>query len=105
MDWKFLLELAVVLGVIALGARKGGIALGLWGGVGVLVLTVVFREQPSEPPIDVMLIILAVISAAAAMEAAGGIDWLVGVAERVIRVLSGTRSRGAGRWRAMRWAS
>ncbi|GAA3697802.1 hypothetical protein GCM10022204_12450 [Microlunatus aurantiacus] len=85
MDWKFLLELAVVLGVIALGARKGGIALGLWGGVGVLVLTVVFREQPSEPPIDVMLIILAVISAAAAMEAAGGIDWLVGVAERVIR--------------------
>ena len=85
MDWKFLLELMVVLGVIALGARKGGIGLGLWGGVGVLILTVVFREQPAEPPIDVMLIILAVISAAAAMEAAGGIDWLVGVAERVIR--------------------
>jgi anaerobic C4-dicarboxylate transporter len=85
MDWTFLLELVVVLGVIALGARKGGIGLGLWGGVGVLILTVVFREQPAEPPIDVMLIILAVISAAAAMEAAGGIDWLVGVAERVIR--------------------
>ncbi|MEO6999929.1 MAG: anaerobic C4-dicarboxylate transporter family protein [Terracoccus sp.] len=85
MDWKFTVELIVVLGVIALGARKGGIALGLWGGVGVLILTVVFREQPSAPPIDVMLIILAVISAAAAMEAAGGIAWLVSVAERVIR--------------------
>lgn len=85
MDWKFTLELVIVLGVIALGARKGGIALGLWGGVGVLILTVVFREQPSAPPIDVMLIILAVISAAAAMEAAGGIAWLVSVAERVIR--------------------
>lgn len=85
MDWKFVIELAVVLIVIAMGARKGGIALGLWGGVGVLILTVVFREEPSAPPIDVMLIILAVISAAAAMEAAGGIDWLVGVAERVIR--------------------
>lgn len=85
MDWKFLAELAVVLGVIALGARKGGISLGLWGGVGLLVLTVLFREQPAAPPIDVMLIILAVISAAAAMEAAGGIDWLVGVAERMIR--------------------
>jgi anaerobic C4-dicarboxylate transporter-like protein len=85
MEWKFLVELAVVLGVIALGARKGGIALGLWGGVGLLILTVVFREQPAAPPIDVMLIILAVISAAAAMEAAGGIDWLVGVAERMIR--------------------
>jgi anaerobic C4-dicarboxylate transporter DcuA len=85
MDWKFLIELVVVLGVIALGARKGGIALGLWGGVGLLILTVIFREQPSAPPIDVMLIILAVISAAAAMEAAGGIDWLVSVAERIIR--------------------
>ncbi|MGZ5404564.1 MAG: anaerobic C4-dicarboxylate transporter family protein, partial [Nocardioides sp.] len=57
MDWKFLVELAVVLGVIALGARKGGISLGLWGGVGLLILTVVFREQPAAPPIDVMLII------------------------------------------------
>lgn len=85
MDWKFLVELVVVLGVIALGARKGGIALGLWGGVGVLILTVVFREEPATPPIDVMLIILAVISAAAAMEAAGGIDWLVSVAEKIIR--------------------
>jgi anaerobic C4-dicarboxylate transporter len=85
MDWKFVVELGVVLGVIALGARKGGISLGLWGGVGLLILTVVFREQPAAPPIDVMLIILAVISAAAAMEAAGGIDWLVGVAERMIR--------------------
>lgn len=85
MDWKFLLELLTVLAVIALGARKGGIALGLWGGVGVLILTVIFRAQPAAPPIDVMLIILAVISAAAAMEAAGGIDWLVGVAERIIR--------------------
>ena len=85
MDWTFVTELLVVLGVIAVGARKGGIALGLWGGVGMLILTVVFGAEPATPPIDVMLIILAVISATAAMEAAGGIDWLVGVAERVIR--------------------
>lgn len=85
MDWSFLAELAVVLVVIAIGARQGGIALGLWGGVGVLILTLVFGADPAAPPIDVMLIILAVISATAAMEAAGGIDWLVGVAERIIR--------------------
>lgn len=85
MDWIFLLELLTVLAVIALGARKGGIALGMWGGVGLLILTVVFREQPAAPPINVMLIILAVISAAAVMEAAGGINWLVSVAERIIR--------------------
>lgn len=85
MNIVFLLELAVVLVAIALGARAGGTALGLWGGVGVLVLATVFREQPTAPPVDVMLIILAVIAAAAAMEVAGGIDFLVHLAARIIR--------------------
>lgn len=85
MNIVFLLELVVVLAAIALGARAGGVALGLWGGVGVLVLATVFREQPTAPPIDVMLIILAVIAAAAAMEVAGGIDFLVSLAARIIR--------------------
>lgn len=85
MDWQFLAQLVAVLFVIAMGARKGGISLGLWGGVGVFILVVLFGETPSAPPIDVMLIILAVISAAAVMEAAGGIAFLVGVAEKIIR--------------------
>ncbi|MCC6178926.1 MAG: anaerobic C4-dicarboxylate transporter [Chloroflexi bacterium] len=81
----FFLQFAVVLAAIALGARVGGVGLGLWGGVGLMVLTVLFGATPTSPPIDVMLIILAVISAAAAMEASGGIDYLVSVAERIIR--------------------
>lgn len=85
MSLILLLQFAVVLGAIALGARVGGVGLGLWGAVGVLVLAVGFGVPPTSPPIDVMLIILAVIMAASAMEAAGGISFLVSVAERIIR--------------------
>jgi anaerobic C4-dicarboxylate transporter DcuA len=81
----FLLELLVVLAALAIGARVGGIGLGVWGGVGLAVLTFLFGAQPTSPPIDVMLIIIAVITAASVMEASGGIDWLVSVAERIIR--------------------
>jgi anaerobic C4-dicarboxylate transporter DcuA len=82
---SFFLQFGVVLAAIAMGARVGGVGLGLWGGVGLLALTAVFGATPTSPPIDVMLIILAVISAAAVMEASGGIDYLVSVAERIIR--------------------
>ena len=75
----------VVLGAIWMGARSSGIGLGLWGAVGLMVLVGIFGITPTSPPVDVMLIILAVIMAASVMEAAGGIDFLVGVAERIIR--------------------
>jgi anaerobic C4-dicarboxylate transporter DcuA len=82
---KLILEFLVVLGAIFLGSRSGGVGLGLWGGAGVLVLSYGFGLPPTTPPIDVMLIILAVIMATAVMEAAGGIDYLVSLAERIIR--------------------
>lgn len=75
----------VVLAAIWMGARSSGIGLGLWGAVGLLVLIVGFGITPTSAPIDVMLIILAVIMAASVMEAAGGIDFLVRIAERIIR--------------------
>lgn len=85
MDWSMLGQAILVLGVIFLGVRKGGIALGLWGGVGLLGLVVIFGVAPTSPPVDVMLIILAVIMAASVMESAGGIDFLVRIAETIIR--------------------
>jgi anaerobic C4-dicarboxylate transporter DcuA len=85
MTLTILLELAVVLAAIFMGARYSGIGLGLWGGVGLLVLMLVFGVVPTSPPVDVILIILAVIMAASVMDAAGGIDFLVRVAERIIR--------------------
>ena len=84
MTFRLVLQFAVVLGALAVGARVGGIGLGLWGGVGLLALAFL-GAPPTAPPVDVMLIILAVIMAASVMEAAGGIDFLVSIAERVIR--------------------
>ena len=86
MDWILVaVEGLVVIGFIALGVRTGGIGLGLWGGVGTLVLVFVFGLDPGEPPISAMLIIIAVISAAAAMEAAGGVDYMVLIASNALR--------------------
>jgi anaerobic C4-dicarboxylate transporter DcuA len=79
------LQFIVVLAAIWMGARYSGVGLGLWGAVGLLVLIAAFGITPTSPPIDVMLIILAVIMAASVMDAAGGIDFLVRVAERIIR--------------------
>src|SRR6187399_222592 len=84
MSIRLILEFLVVLAALAVGARVGGIGLGLWGGVGLLVLAFL-GAPPTAPPVDVMLIILAVIMAASVMEAAGGIDFLVNLAERIIR--------------------
>lgn len=80
-----LIQLLFVLAAIIVGARLGGIGLGVMGGVGLAILVFVFGLEPTSPPIDVMLMIAAVISAAAAMQAAGGLDWLVRVAERLLR--------------------
>ena len=80
-----LIQLLFVLVCIIVGARIGGVGLGVMGGLGVAILTFVFGLQPTSPPIDVMLMIAAVISAAGAMQAAGGLDFLVGVAEKILR--------------------
>ena len=85
MTTSIVLQFLVVLAAIWMGARASGIGLGLWGAVGLLVLIVGFGITPTSAPIDVMLIILAVIMAASVMEAAGGIDFLVRIAERIIR--------------------
>lgn len=83
--WTFWLEFILVLGAILLGIRRGGVALGLIGGLGVAVLVFVFRTPPSEPPVTVMLIILAVVTASATLQVAGGLDWLVQQTERLLR--------------------
>ena len=80
----FAIQFAVVLLCILIGAQVGGIGLGVFGGIGLAVMAFGFQIQPTSPPIDVMLMIMAVVSAAAAMQAAGGLDYLVRVATRVL---------------------
>lgn len=79
------IQLLIVLALIFIGARTGGIGLGIYGMLGVFILVFVFGLQPGKVPIDVMLIIVSVITATAMLEAAGGLDYLVQVAARFLR--------------------
>lgn len=78
-------ELIIVLAAIYLGARLGGIGIGFAGGVGMLILTTGFQIKPGVIPFDVIEIIMGVIVAIAAMQVAGGMDYLVNRAERLLR--------------------
>ena len=79
------LQLIIVLGCLLLGAHRGGVGLGLLAGIGLVLLVFVFRLPPGEPPVAVMLTILAVVSSAAALQAAGGLDVMMRAAERLLR--------------------
>src|SRR6516164_6657878 len=78
-------ELCILLGCILLGARLGGIALGTIAGIGLAIFVFGFAMPPGGPPGPVLGMIIAVITALAAMQAAGGLDYLVAVAEKVMR--------------------
>ena len=81
----FWIQFILVLGAVLIGIRRGGVALGLIGGLGVSLLVLGFRSPPSEPPIAVMLIILAVVTASATLQVAGGLDYLVQLTEKMLR--------------------
>lgn len=81
----FYVHMALLLIVIFIGIRHGGIAFGLLGGLGVAVLAFVFGIAPGTPPVSVMLIILAVVAASATLEATGGLRLLVKYAEKLLR--------------------
>lgn len=85
MTTIILVQFIIVLLLIFVGARVGGIGLGVTGMIGVFVLVYGFGMQPGKLPIDVMLIIVSVITAASALQAAGGLDYLVDVAARFLR--------------------
>jgi len=81
----FTLQIALILACLFYGARKGGVALGLLGGIGIVVLAFAFGLAPGKPPVDVMLTIVAVVAASATLQASGGLDVLLQLAEKVLR--------------------
>ena len=68
-----------------LGVRIGGTFLAMAGGIGMFIMTFILHVTPSDPPITVILIMIAVICAAATMQACGGLDYLVKIAEKILR--------------------
>lgn len=85
MEYIWILQLAVVLGAIYFGARLGSIGVGYAGGAGVVVLCLLLGMNPGKIPVDVILIIMSVIAAIAAMQVSGGLDYLVSIAEKILR--------------------
>jgi anaerobic C4-dicarboxylate transporter DcuB len=82
---EFALQLGIVLVCLFYGARKGGIALGLLGGLGLVLLVFLFRLPPGKPPIDVMLTIVAVVAASATLQSSGGLEVMLQAAEKLLR--------------------
>ena len=80
-----ILQLLIVLGALWVGSRYGSLALGAISGIGLAILVFCFQMKPGTPPTDVIYIIVAAVTCAGIMQASGGMDWLIQIAERLLR--------------------
>lgn len=85
MTFMMILELIVVLLALYVGSRYGSLALGAISGIGLAILVLCFGMKPGTPPTDVIYIIIAAVTCAGMMHASGGMDWLIQIAERLLR--------------------
>lgn len=79
------IQFVILIAMILIGSQMKGIGLGVMGMVGLMIFVFIFKMRPGDPPIDVMLVIMAIVSTAATLQACGGLDYLVRLAEKVIR--------------------
>ena len=80
-----ILQLLIVLGALWVGSRYGSLALGAISGIGLAILVFCFGMKPGTPPTDVIYIIIAAVTCAGIMQASGGMDWLIQLAEKMLR--------------------
>ena len=85
MDIVMILELLIVLGALYVGSRYGSLALGAISGIGLALLVLCFGLKPGNPPTDGIYIIIAAVTCAGMMQASGGMDWLIQLAEKLLR--------------------
>ena len=80
-----IIQLLIVLAALYVGSRYGSLALGAISGIGLAILVLGFGMKPGNPPTDVIYIIIAAVTCAGIMQAAGGMDWLIQIAEKLLR--------------------
>ena len=85
MTITMIIQLLIVLGALWVGSRYGSLALGAISGIGLALLVFGFGLKPGTPPTDVIYIIIAAVTCAGIMQASGGMDWLIQIAERLLR--------------------
>ncbi|MBR5158777.1 MAG: anaerobic C4-dicarboxylate transporter [Bacteroidaceae bacterium] len=85
MSFVMILQLLIVLAALYVGSRYGSLALGAISGIGLAILVLGFGMKPGTPPTDVIYIIIAAVTCAGIMQAAGGMDWLIQLAEKLLR--------------------
>ena len=85
MTITMIIQLLIVLGALWVGSRYGSLALGAISGIGLALLVFGFGLKPGTPPTDVIYIIIAAVTCAGIMQASGGMDWLIQIAERMLR--------------------
>ena len=85
MTFVMILQLLIVLAALYVGSRYGSLALGAISGIGLAILVLGFGMKPGNPPTDVIYIIIAAVTCAGIMQAAGGMDWLIQIAEKLLR--------------------
>ncbi|MCR5364678.1 MAG: anaerobic C4-dicarboxylate transporter [Prevotella sp.] len=85
MTLMMILQLLIVLLALWVGSRYGSLALGAISGIGLALLVFGFGLKPGSPPTDVIYIIIAAVTCAGIMQASGGMDWLIQIAEKMLR--------------------
>ena len=85
MSFLMILQLLIVLGALWVGSRYGSLALGAISGIGLAILVFGFSLKPGNPPTDVIYIIIAAVTCAGMLQASGGMDWMIQMAERLLR--------------------
>jgi anaerobic C4-dicarboxylate transporter DcuB len=80
-----IIQLLIVLAALYVGSRYGSLALGAISGIGLAILVFGFGMKPGTPPTDVIYIIIAAVTCAGVLQASGGMDWLIQLAEKLLR--------------------
>lgn len=85
ITFTMIIQLCIVLGALWVGSRYGSLALGAISGIGLALLVFGFGLKPGTPPTDVIYIIIAAVTCAGIMQASGGMDWMIQIAEKMLR--------------------